>query len=190
LTQVSPPVNRRIGTCDDPLPRIPRIVVTMADYAFVTRWRLSAPVERVFDVIDMAREWPAWWPGVKSVQVLEEGGPDKVGMVTRTTWRSRLPYDLTFNARTVKREAPRAIEVEAFGELEGRGRWELAPDGADGEATLVTYYWSVITNKWWMNLLAPIARPMFQKNHDVIMRWGGEGLGRRLGVKFEERSGR
>ena len=71
-----------------------------------------------------------------------------------------------------------------LGELQGRGRWELAPDG---DGTLVTYYWNVLTNKWWMNLLSPIARPFFQRNHDVIMHWGGEALGRRLGVKFEDR---
>lgn len=157
----------------------------MRDYSFVTRWYLEAPVDRVFAQLEAARDWPSWWPGVRAVAVLDEGGPDKVGLVTRTTWRSRLPYDLTFNARTVRFEAPRTIEVEAFGELEGRGRWELR---REGEGTLVTYYWNVATNKWWMNLLAPLARPLFQKNHDVIMRWGGEGLGRRLGVRFEDRS--
>jgi hypothetical protein len=31
-----------------------------------------------------------------------------------------------------------------------------------------------------MNLLAPIARPLFAWNHDVIMRQGEEGLSRYL----------
>ena len=157
----------------------------MREYSFVTRWYLEAPIERVFAEIETPSEWPSWWPGVRAVSVLDEGRPDGVGHVTRTTWRSRLPYDLTFNARTVLREAPRVIEVEAFGELSGRGRWELA---SDGNGTLVTYYWNVATSKWWMNVLAPLARPFFERNHDVIMRWGGEALGKRLGVKFEDRS--
>jgi hypothetical protein len=38
----------------------------------------------------------------------------------------------------------------------------------------------VRTTKRWMNLLAPFARPVFEYNHDVVMRWGGEGLARRL----------
>jgi hypothetical protein len=37
-----------------------------------------------------------------------------------------------------------------------------------------------------MNLLAPIARPLFKWNHDVVMHWGGEGLARRLGVRLVE----
>jgi hypothetical protein len=32
-----------------------------------------------------------------------------------------------------------------------------------------------------MNYLAPIARPVFKWNHDVVMAWGREGLEKRLG---------
>jgi hypothetical protein len=35
-----------------------------------------------------------------------------------------------------------------------------------------------------MNRLAPLARPVFGWNHDVVMRWGGEGLARRLGGRL------
>jgi hypothetical protein len=31
-----------------------------------------------------------------------------------------------------------------------------------------------------MNLLAPLARPVFAWNHDVVMRWGAEGLAKLL----------
>jgi hypothetical protein len=156
----------------------------MSDYVFVTRWRIGAPIERVFTRIQDADGWPSWWRGVREVRVIEAGGSDGIGRVFRTTWRSRLPYDLTFNARTVRHEPPRAIEVRAFGELEGQGRWELSPEG---EATDVTYHWTVAANKWWMRLLAPVARPLFRWNHDAIMRWGGQGLASVLGASFEER---
>lgn len=33
-----------------------------------------------------------------------------------------------------------------------------------------------------MNALALLARPVFCWNHDAIMRWGAEGLSRRLNV--------
>ena len=33
-----------------------------------------------------------------------------------------------------------------------------------------------------MNLLAPVARPVFSWNHDELMREGGESLARRLGA--------
>ena len=57
----------------------------------------------------------------------------------------------------------------------GRGHWRLFEQ--DG-VTAVVYDWQVATTKRWMNLLAPVARPVFEYNHDVVMGWGGEGLAR------------
>ena len=34
----------------------------------------------------------------------------------------------------------------------------------------------VRTTKRWMNLAAPIARPLFKWNHDIVMQQGGKGL--------------
>ncbi len=44
------------------------------------------------------------------------------------------------------------------------------------------YEWNVSTGKRWMNAVAPLARPVFAWNHDLVMRWGGEGLARELGL--------
>jgi hypothetical protein len=46
----------------------------------------------------------------------------------------------------------------------------------------VIYEWNVHTTKAWMNALAPVARSAFQWNHDYVMRNGGAGLARLLGV--------
>ncbi len=39
-----------------------------------------------------------------------------------------------------------------------------------------------IDPKPWMNVIAPIARPLFRWIHDMIMGWGEAGLRNRLGV--------
>jgi hypothetical protein len=59
------------------------------------------------------------------------------------------------------------------GELAGFGRWRLYED--DG-VTAVLYEWNVHTARAWMNLLAPIARPVFAWNHNWVMARGGEGI--------------
>jgi hypothetical protein len=92
-------------------------------------------------------------------------------------WRSRIPYDLEFEFIVRELDAPRSMRGEAFGELTGAGHWLLFEQ--DG-VTAVLYDWQVRTTKTWMNLLRPVARPVFEYNHDVVMRWGGEGLARRL----------
>jgi hypothetical protein len=73
------------------------------------------------------------------------------------------------------------IEGIAYGELDGIGVWTFTFDNG---ITTARYDWTVKTTKWWMNILAPIARPAFEKNHDVIMAWGAEGLAKRLGCEL------
>jgi len=155
----------------------------MADYAFVTTWRIEAPIERVWDAIYQADRWPSWWKGVESVVEVTPGDKDGVGSVRRYVWKSKLPYRLVFHMQATKAEKPVAIEGKATGELEGTGRWELSQEGA---ITTARYFWNVRTTQAWMNLLAPIARPVFAWNHDVVMRQGGEGLARLLGARLVE----
>jgi hypothetical protein len=158
----------------------------MAAYTFVTRWRVEAPVERVWDAIYHSQHWPAWWPGVERVVEVTKGDEDGVGSVRRYTWKSRLPYRLSFEMRTTRVERPWALEGVAQGELQGTGRWRFS---CDGDATVVRYDWNVRATKPWMRLLSPIARPVFAWNHDVVMGWGAEGLARRLGARVVSAEG-
>jgi uncharacterized protein YndB with AHSA1/START domain len=152
----------------------------MARYRFLTTWCLEAPVERVFEAIHDTESWPSWWKGVESVVEIEKGGDgdDGVGSLSRYTWKSRLPYRLDFEMRVTRVERPYLMEGSAIGELSGTGRWRLF----DGPATAVIYEWDVETTRRWMNLLDPLARPVFAWNHDVVMRQGGQGLARLLGT--------
>jgi uncharacterized protein YndB with AHSA1/START domain len=149
----------------------------MARYDFVTRWHLDAPIDAVFEELLLVEQWPAWWHGVEDVVELERGGADRVGSRWRYTWKSVLPYRLVFDMRVTRVQWPVAIDGAAMGELAGQGLWRLF---GERDGTLVRYEWNVATTSRWMNLLAPLARPLFAWNHDVVMRRGGQGLARRL----------
>ena len=151
----------------------------MKAYEFVTVWRVKAPRERIWNEIYRSDEWPAWWKGVESVVEVRDGDEKGVGSVRRYTWKSKLPYRLSFDMQTIRIEPPLLLEGVAMGELQGRGLWQLSGEGSE---TIVRYDWKVETTKRWMNLLSPIARPLFEWNHNVVMNWGAEGLGKRLGV--------
>ena len=151
----------------------------MAEYHFVSIWQVQAPIERVWEEIYHAECWPSWWRYVVGVEELEPGAADGVGKRLRLLFRTRLPYTLGFDVRVTRVQRPSELEAEATGELEGTGRWTLTP--ADG-GTLVRYNWDIRTTRWWMNLLAPVARPMFSWNHDQLMREGGQSLARHLGA--------
>ncbi|MCA1845443.1 MAG: SRPBCC family protein [Actinobacteria bacterium] len=151
----------------------------MAEYLFLTTWLLDAERERAWDVLQDTLRWPEWWRGVESVDQLEQGDENDVGSRYRIAWRSRLPYPLEFDFNVDEVSRPSVMAGRAVGELTGTGRWRLFEEG---DVTAVVYEWNVHTTKPWMNLLAPLARPVFAWNHDVVMRWGGQGLARRLGV--------
>lgn len=153
----------------------------MSDYRFLTTWLIAAPRDDAFQAIWDSETWPSWWRGVESVVKLEEGDAEGVGSLGRYVWKSRLPYRLEFDMRTTKVERPLMMEGEAAGELAGTGRWRMFEEEG---LTAVVYEWNVRTTSAWMNLLAPLARPVFAWNHDVVMRWGGEGLSKLLGARL------
>ena len=150
----------------------------MSDYSFVTHWNFDAPLDAVWDVIEAADAWPEWWKGVLSVTELSEGDENGIGSIRRTVWKSALPYKLEFDTEVIRIERHRLIEARAFGELDGIGSWQF--EAAGEHRTHVQYDWTVKTTKAWMNLLAPLAKPFFRWNHATIMRWGEDGLRRKL----------
>ncbi len=153
----------------------------MKQYVLVTHWHLEAPIGRVWEAISRVEEWPRWWKYVHEVLELEKGGENGVGSLRRYTWSSRLPYRLSFEMRTSTARKPFFMEGIASGELNGYGRWHLAPEGG---TTRVRYEWSVSTGKPWMNALAPLLAPAFRWNHGQVMAEGGRGLARYLGARL------
>jgi hypothetical protein len=150
-------------------------------YRFLTTWLLEGSRQEAWDVLQEPLRWPEWWRGVVGVQELDAGDERRIGSRYRVAWRSRIPYRLEFDFTVTASEEPWLMEGRATGELEGHGRWRLFEQ--DG-VTAVLYEWNVGTTKRWMNALAPVGRPLFEHNHDVVMRWGGEGLARRLGGRL------
>jgi hypothetical protein len=146
----------------------------MASYAFVTEWRLDAPIERVYEAIHDSLTWPDWWPAVTKVEEIRPP-TDRTGAgaVRRYTFKGKLPYTLSFDLTVDRIERPTALGGQARGELEGRGDWALREE--DG-VTYVRYDWTIRTTRWWMNLLAPVARGVFKSNHDYVMQSGAKGI--------------
>jgi hypothetical protein len=147
----------------------------MATYSFVTIWRLEAPIDRVHDAIADSLRWPEWWTTVKAVEEIAPGDPATgIGNIRRYTFKGSLPYSLVFDLEVTKVERPGTLAGRASGELAGTGVWTLTED--PGGVTIARYDWNVQTTRWWMNLLAPLARPLFKANHDLVMNAGAKGI--------------
>jgi len=153
----------------------------VAHYSFLTTWLLDSPREPVWEAIYTQERWPEWWRGVEAADEVHPGDDGRVGAVSRMVWRSLLPYRVRFEVTTTRVERPWLLEGDAVGELTGVGRWRLYEEDC---FTAVLYEWNVATTKRWMNLLAPVTRPVFEWNHDWVMARGGEGIASLLGCRL------
>jgi carbon monoxide dehydrogenase subunit G len=153
----------------------------MADYHFVTTHEIQAPMEQVWDALRDLTAYPTWQTHVVQAQLIESSGPDGVGDKTRLTVKGRLPFTLTIDITVTQADPPRTLEVRSLGELQGVGRFTLSQHEA---TTTARYTWNVRTTKRWMNLLAPLARPFFERNHNGVMRKFGQDLARLLGARL------
>jgi uncharacterized protein YndB with AHSA1/START domain len=153
--------------------------VSASQFNLVTDWRFPAPVEPIWAELMAPEQWPDGWRAVKRVTPIREGDAQGIGAERRFTWRTALPYELSFTMRAVRIEPMHLIEGIARGEIDGVGRWTLSPEG---EGTLVRYTWEIALTKPWMRLLSPVLRPAFAWNHHVVMGWGEADLRQRLGI--------
>lgn len=146
-------------------------------FDLVSHWQLAAPVDRVWSALADPESWPGWWPYVRSVRTLREGGADGIGRVRRIEWATRLPYGIVIEVESVESLRHERLRGRSRGQLNGEGLWLLRGEGG---ATFVTYLWRVELARPWMRWFAPLLAPLFRWNHDGVMRAGEAGLRRFL----------
>ena len=152
----------------------------MADYSFLTVWKFNAPLEKVYHSIHDADNYHLWWKGQSKVETIKKGDELGVGAVKKFRTRSFLPYSLVYTGTVLEVEPLKKVVGTTVGELEGKGTWIF--ESENGTST-VKYYRVVKTNSALMNFLSPVFKPLFEWNHDVVMRWGEEGLKKYLAPK-------
>ncbi len=140
-------------------------------YRFRSVWRLAAPPDAVYAILERAEEYPRWWPQVREVVPVD----DTTGTAR---FRSLLPYDIVVTARALRRDpAAGVLEVGLGGDLEGWARWTVTPEGA---GTLAVYEQEVEVRARLLRALAVPGRPVFRANHALMMRGGRRGLATHL----------
>jgi hypothetical protein len=143
-------------------------------YHFVTRWRVAGSPEEVYTLIDNAPDLARWWPAVYlDVKEIEPGDAQGLGKVVRLHTKGWLPYTLRWQFRTVEKEFPRRLALEAWGDFVGRGLWTFTPagDGVD-----VTFDWDIRADKPLLRLFSFVLGPIFAANHRWAMARGEESL--------------
>ena len=89
-------------------------------YSFVTHWELKGSLQQVWDAIYNSLEWPQWWHGVKKVTEIEKNDSNGINGIRKYTWKSFLPYELTFTMRLTENNYLKHIKAFVLASWKGR----------------------------------------------------------------------
>ena len=142
-------------------------------YHFVTDWRFTAPLPRVWSVVLDIERYPGWWKNFRRVKITRGDGKS-VGSVIECEVRGSLPYSLHYAVEVREAEEYRHILLNSTGDLVGTGRWAFS-ESEPGISNAV-YYWDVATTNPILNLLAPLAKSALARNHERVMANGYAAL--------------
>ncbi|OFI38252.1 hypothetical protein BIU82_18365 [Arthrobacter sp. SW1] len=136
-------------------------------------------------IADVDMSWPKWWPHCTfagSLVRAESRSDVQEDILTATTanlnFKAILGYTLTISIHPTKVITPSEIEFDAGGHLEGTGKVTLSPE--PNGSTQMDIEWLVRPTQRWMNVLTPIAAPVFTAAHALMMRQGEKGLTKAL----------
>src|SRR5262245_47776272 len=96
-------------------------VVDFTHYVFRSEWRLAAPPDHVYAVLEDLSTYPGWWPEVKRTDRIDDD-------TAEVTCRSFLPYELVFVTTQERRDpVEHVLQAKMVGDLDGFSRWTITP---------------------------------------------------------------
>jgi hypothetical protein len=146
-------------------------------YTFRTVFVLAADPGEVTAAVLTPEPWLAGLGHVRELARLATGHGERGPRYRVTVAAAVPPYRLRWELEAVRVAPGRHLDWRATGDLEGEGSWQLTATDAGTEVVSTA---RLHTTRWWMNLLAPVARPLFVHNHDLVMRAGVDALARHL----------
>lgn len=140
------------------------LIVT--DFDFHSVWTLQASADRVYAVLADAERYSQWWPQIRRVRATDEHSGSMA-------IRSAVPLTLlVFGRREVEDPVARHLQVRLSGAMTGWSSWVVRP----AESGCVADFRQQVAVSGALGLASKIAKPVFEWNHEAMMRGGHRGL--------------
>jgi len=140
-------------------------------YLFKTIFTIAAPKKKVWDALLDYSMWPHWWKGLQSIRTIKDPKAPNDHKLACTVGFAL--YSLHFMLFLDKIIPDKRIQILSEGDLKGIGIFTLSENN---NTTIISFEWNVETTKTWMNLFAPVAKPFFIYEHNLIMNYFAQGL--------------
>jgi Polyketide cyclase / dehydrase and lipid transport len=147
-------------------------------------FRFRVPPETVWATIERTGEFERWWGWLGDFRLDGPGlaaGSVLVGVVSPPL----LPYRMRIRVELGRCVRPSLVEAAVHGDLEGRARLELAPEG---DGTLASVAWTIEMMQPPMRAAARFAYPLLRWGHDRVVDATVYGLRRQLGSSLAPRA--
>jgi uncharacterized protein YndB with AHSA1/START domain len=152
---------------------------------FVSRWRVKASADEVYDIISQPLEYPRWWPSVYlDSREVASGAPDGTGRRFLFHTKGLLPYTLCWESSVTEAVPPNRLVFEAAGDFDARGVWSFVQNGAFVD---ITFDWKLTAGKPLLRYLTPVLRSVFEANHRWAMKQGEISLREEL-IRYRART--
>jgi hypothetical protein len=133
-------------------------------------------------MMERTGEFERWWGWLGEFRLLGPGleaGSVLVGVVSPP-----LPYHIRMRVELERCVRPSSIDAVVHGDLEGRGRLELAPEG---DGTVVSVAWTIEMMTRPMRRAARFAYPLLRWGHDRVVDGTVYGFRRQLAATRDGR---
>jgi carbon monoxide dehydrogenase subunit G len=152
-------------------------VVAGSPYVLEYERRFSFPVppQEIWSAVEHLERFESWWGWLGEFRV--EGPGLTVGSVLHGVVAPPLPYRMRVRVELVDCVPPRSIDASIQGDLVGRARLVLEPDGAGTQASVA---WTIEMMQRPMRVAARVAPPVLRWGHDRVVDATVAGFRRHL----------
>ena len=145
-------------------------------------FRFGVGPEAVWETIERTGEFERWWGWLGDFRL--DGPGLEAGSVLVGVVSPPLPYHMRIRVELEHCIRPSLIDAAVHGDLEGRGRLELAPDG---DGTVASVAWTIEMMQRPMRAAARFAYPLLRWGHDRVVDATVHGFRRQLAASAGER---
>jgi carbon monoxide dehydrogenase subunit G len=150
-------------------------VATAAVIDYRGTFEFEDPPESVWGTLERTGEFEQWWAWLGDFRL--DGPGLEAGAVLVGVVSPPLPYQMRIRVELERCVRPSLIDAAVHGDLEGRARLELAPDG---DGTVVSVTWTIEMMQAPMRVAARFAYPLLSWGHDRVVDATLNGFRRRL----------
>lgn len=152
-------------------------MIASYDFNFRSIWRIPAELVVIWDTVGKVSEYPSWWPGIETVDVLQ--GPElPITVGTKAMYVVASPfYRLRYQTEVKEFETGKYILADSHGDLKGTGKWTFHEMPTE---TVAVFDWQVRVEPAVLRVLSHVApvRSVMHYFHNQLMDAGEKGLQR------------